>query len=208
MRVAWQYWKGRAMQVFLETQRLVLRQFSIADADHLASLDADPDVMRFVPGGTPTSREEIENEYLPAFLGYYRRYEGYGFWAVIEKATGDFLGWFHFRPGKDAAPGEVELGYRLRKSAWGRGYATEGSRALIRKGFTELGVQRVVAEAMAVNPASRRVMEKAGLTLVRTFRQNPFHPGDGGYLEVVEYALDKSDWHLQDKAGAANCPPT
>jgi RimJ/RimL family protein N-acetyltransferase len=200
--------EGLAMQVFLETQRLVLRRFSVADADNLVSLDADPDVMRFVPGGTSTSREEIEDEYLPAFLGYYRRYEGYGFWAVIEKATGDFLGWFHFRPGKDAAPGEVELGYRLRKSAWGRGYATEGSRALIRKGFTEFGVQRVVAEAMAVNQASRRVMEKAGLTLVRTFHQKPLHPDDGGHPEVVEYALDKSDWHLQDKAGAANCPPT
>jgi len=53
MRVAWQYWKGRAMQVFLETQRLVLRRFSVADADNLVSLDADPDVMRFVPGGHP-----------------------------------------------------------------------------------------------------------------------------------------------------------
>ena len=53
----------------------------------------------------------------------------------------------------------------------GKGYATEGSRALIRKGFAEYGVQRVVAEAMAVNQASRRVMEKAGLKLVRTFHQ-------------------------------------
>ena len=107
---------------------------------------------------------------MPAFLGYYRIIRAFGFWAAIEKSTGDFLGWFHFRP-REGAPDEVELGYRLRKSAWGKGYATEGSRALIRKGFTESGVQRVVAEAMAANLASRRVMEKAGLTLVRTFRQ-------------------------------------
>ena len=53
-----------------------------------------------------------------------------------------------FRPREGASPDEAELGYRLRKSAWGNGYATEGSRALIRKGFTEFGVQRVVAEAM------------------------------------------------------------
>ena len=119
------------MEVFLETQRLALRRFSMADAENLVSLNADPDVMRFVPGEIPASREEIENEYLPAFLGYYRRYEGYGFWAVIEKATGDFLGWFHFRPGPDAAPGEVELGYRLRKSAWGQGYATELGQAAL-----------------------------------------------------------------------------
>src|SRR5256886_7015541 len=86
------------MQVFLETDRLVLRRFTMADADNLVSLDADPDVMRFVTGGIPTSREEIQNEVLPAFLGYYQRYEGYGFWAAIEKETGEFLGWFHFRP--------------------------------------------------------------------------------------------------------------
>ena len=128
------------MQVFAETDRLVLRRFTSADADNLMSLDADPDVMRFITGGIPTSREEIRDEVLPAFLGYYRRYEGYGFWAAIEKETGEFLGWSHFRPRVYAAAGEVELGYRLRKSAWGKGYATEGSRALIRKGFTQFGV--------------------------------------------------------------------
>ena len=63
-----------AMHVFLETERLVLRRFTAADADNLTSLDADPDVMRFVNGGIPTSRDEIENEFLAAFLGYYRRY--------------------------------------------------------------------------------------------------------------------------------------
>jgi RimJ/RimL family protein N-acetyltransferase len=196
------------VQVFLETQRLVLRRFCVDDADNLVNLDADPDVTRFVTGGRPTSRDEIENEVLPAFLGYYERYAGYGFWAVIEKGTGDFLGWFHFRPRQGAVPGEVELGYRLRKSAWGKGYATEGSRALIRKGFTELGVQRVVAEAMAVNTASRRVMEKAGLSQVRTFHQPWPYPIDGDQFGAVEYALDKTDWERQDMAGADSCPPT
>ena len=148
------------MRIFLETRRLVLRRFSVADADNLVALDGDPDVMRFVSGGIPTSRDEIENETLPAFLAYYDRYEGFGFWAAIDKASGEFLGWFHFRPHADAAPGEVELGYRLRKLVWGQGYATEGSRALIGKGFTEFGVRRVVAQAMAANAASRRVLRK------------------------------------------------
>ena len=191
------------MQVFLETQRLMLRRFTMADADDLVSLDADPDVMRFVTGGVPTSRDEIENEVLPAFLGYYERYEGFGFWAAVEKATGEFLGWFHFRPVPDAAPGEVDLGYRLRKSAWGKGYATEGSRALIGKGFTEFGVQRVVAEAMVINAASRRVMEKAGLKLVRTFHQSWPHPIEGDEFGDVEYALDKADWQ-RDQAGSGD----
>jgi RimJ/RimL family protein N-acetyltransferase len=80
------------MRIFLETDRLVLRWFTMADAENLVSLDADPDVMRFAPGGMPTSREEIRDEVLPAFLGYYQRDEGFGFWAAIEKATGQFLG--------------------------------------------------------------------------------------------------------------------
>ena len=107
----------------------------------------------------------------------------------------------------DAAPGEVELGYRLRKSAWGKGYATEGSRALICKGFTEFGVQRVVAEAMAVNLASRRVMEKAGLTLVRTVRQPWPYPIEGQELGDVEYALTKADWQRQNQAGRDTLSP-
>jgi RimJ/RimL family protein N-acetyltransferase len=194
------------MQIFLVTDRLVLRRFTIADADNLVSLDADPEVMRFITGGIPTSRTEILDEVLPAFLGYYQRYEGYGFWAAIEKETGEFLGWFHFRPRAGAAPGEVELGYRLRKSAWGKGYATEGSRALIRAGFTQFGVRRVVAETMAVNLASRRVMEKAGLTLVRTFHQPWPHPIDGDQFGDVEYALDRAGWQRQETA-AGNGPP-
>ncbi len=185
------------MLVFLETQRLILRRFTADDADNLVNLDSDPDVMRFINGGVPTSRDDIENDFLPAFLGYYERYEGYGFWAVTAKPTGEFLGWFHFRPGKEAGPGEVELGYRLRRSAWGQGYATEGSRALIHKGFTELDVRLVVAEAMAANTASRRVMEKAGLRLAGTcFRPWPY-PAGGGQIEVVRYALDQASWQRQ-----------
>ena len=188
------------MHIFLETERLVLRRFTGDDVDHLVALDGDPAVMHFITGGRATSREEIENDVLPAFLRYYERFAGYGFWAAIEKATGEFLGWFHFRPKEGSPPDEVELGYRLRKSAWGKGYGTEGSRALVCKGFTELGVQRVVAETMAVNAASRRVMEKAGLTLVRTFHQAWPDPIPGDEHGDVEYALTKAEWARQEDA--------
>jgi RimJ/RimL family protein N-acetyltransferase len=188
------------MQVFLETDRLVLRRFTEDDVDLLVELDADPEVMRYINGGEPTSRAEVVDEVLPAVLDYYKRYPGYGFWAAIEKSTGEFLGWFHFRPAQDGYEDEPELGYRLRRSAWGKGYATEGSRALIDKGFTELGAQRVFAGTMAVNTASRRVMEKSGLRYVRTFHAEwPVRiPGDEH--GDVEYALDRGEWE-QDRAG-------
>ena len=114
--------------------------------------------------------------------------------AAVEKSTNRFVGWFHFRPAEGATLDEVELGYRLRKAAWGQGYATEGSRALIHKGFTELGVHRVVAETMVVNAASRRVMEKAGLAYVRTFHQPWPYPIEGSEHGDIEYALRKDDW--------------
>jgi RimJ/RimL family protein N-acetyltransferase len=171
--------------------------------DHLVALDSDPEVMRFLSGGTPTPREEIKHDILPAFLRYYERGDRYGFWAAIERATGDFLGWFHFRPLPGVGPDEPELGYRLRKAAWGKGYGTEVSRALIRKGFTELGVRRVVASTYQDNVGSRRVMEKAGMTFVRTFRYNAGDPAAQELWEGddVEYAIERADWERQAAAG-------
>jgi RimJ/RimL family protein N-acetyltransferase len=192
------------MRVFLETDRLVLRQFTAADAENLVELDSDADVMRFINGGRARPRDEIVTGVLPRFLSYYERFAGYGFWAAIEKSSGDFLGWFHFRPPAGGADGDVELGYRLRRSAWGLGYAAEGSRALVRTGFTELGVQRVVAETLAVHGASRRVMEKAGLSLARSFSRPWPDPVAGDEHEVVQYALTRADWERRETAGPAD----
>jgi RimJ/RimL family protein N-acetyltransferase len=183
------------MNIFLETDRLILRQFTEDDLEHLVELDSDPEVMHYINGGHPTPRDVLQED-LTWYIGYYTRSPGFGFWAVIEKSSGEFLGWFHFRPDPHSGgnPAETELGYRLRKSAWGKGYGTEGSRALINKGFIELGVRRVVASADADNIASRRVMEKAGLVLVRTFCGPRPDEVDGPDLPAVEYALDRTAW--------------
>lgn len=181
------------VQIFLETERLVLRRFTEADVDHLVLLDGDPAVMRFLTGGEPTPRSVIQNEVLPGILRGYDR-GAMGCWAAVERSTREFLGWFALQPPADGSAEEAELGYRLRASAWGRGYATEGSRALIRKGFTELGVRRVFAETMAVNTASRRVLEKSGLKYVRTFHLQWDDPIEGTEHGEVEYELRRTDW--------------
>jgi RimJ/RimL family protein N-acetyltransferase len=188
------------MWIYLETRRLTLRRFTEADEDDLVELDSDPEVMRFLNGGRPTPREEVRDRILPALFRLYERSDDFGFWAAQDRSTGRFLGWFHFRLHEDE-PGDVELGYRLRRSAWGQGYATEASRALIDKGFTELGVDRVVAETMAVNAGSRRVMEKAGLTLVRTFYRDGLEAVEGFEHGVVEYALTRADWERERRPG-------
>jgi RimJ/RimL family protein N-acetyltransferase len=205
------------MHVFLETQRLILRRFTDADVDHLVALDSDPAVMQYLSGGPPTPREAIERDVLPAILGDYGRVGGFGFWAAIETSTGAFIGWFHLRPHPDVLLGRpevVELGYRLKRSAWGKGYATEGSRALVDKGFAELGVHRVVAFTYGPHLASRRVMEKVGMRLTRTYRPTPedllkylgvtdpsLFDGDD-----VEYAITRDEWDHQRAAERASAP--
>ncbi|MEU8567710.1 GNAT family N-acetyltransferase [Streptomyces pathocidini] len=181
------------MEIFLETERMVLRPFATTDIDRLVELDSDPEVMRFINGGRPTPHDEIRTRILPRFLQHHPTIGTFGYWAAETIDHRTFLGWFEFRP-LDGESTAVELGYRLRRPAWGRGYATEGARALIRKGFTELGVQRVIARTMSVNAASRHVMEKAGLTHVRTYSEDWPDPIPGSEQGELEYALTKADW--------------
>ena len=188
----------RDTHIILQTPRLVLRQFTEDDVDNLFNLNSDPEVTRYLTGGRPTPREQIRDQILPFHLGVYGRLDRLGTWAAESSATREFLGWFHYRPGHGSDDiANVELGYRLRRSAWNRGYATEGSRALVRTGFTDLGVERVFAHTMTVNTASRRVLEKCGLTLVRTTPYDGAYVIEGAEQGEVEYALTRPEWEAR-----------
>src|SRR5580704_13249538 len=108
---------NNCMSIFLETERLTLRQATEDDVDNLYALNSDPDVMRFLSGGQSTPREDIRDRVIPFWLGFYERSAGLGFWVAEARATGDFLGWFHLRPAEGDA---VDLGYRLLKATWNR----------------------------------------------------------------------------------------
>ncbi len=183
------------MQMLLETDRLILRQFVSADVENLFTLDSDPEVVQYTPNaGQTCDRALIQTQTLPQFLQYYETYNGYGIWAAIEKSSQEFIGWFLFRPVVHATyfdpnlahPDDIELGYRLRKASWGKGYATEGAKALLLKGFAELGTQRVIAVALSVNIASIRVLEKVGLQLQTKFFYPPLQQ------EIAIYKLERS----------------
>jgi RimJ/RimL family protein N-acetyltransferase len=181
---------------------MLLRQLTQDDADPLLSLDADPEVMRFLTGGVPRTREFIVNKALPTYLGFYDRFDAFGFWAAIEKTSGDFMGWFHLKPFEEN-PTETELGFRLKKLFWGHGFATEGSKALIKKGFQELGATKIVATTMALNMRSRRVLEKLGLRFEEEFVY-PEAPFPGWQVEdcmEVKYGLTKERWNQQCLSG-------
>ena len=157
-----------AKDILLETERLYLRRLGPEDARLLFDLDSDPEVMRFISKGQPTPLTRIENEYLPRMLDYYRESPPQGFWPAHLRANDEFIGWFHLRPDK-IQPEEMELGYRLKRSVWGRGLATEGSRALLDRAFAQWAFEKVCARTLKVNLASRRVMEKSGLLFEHEF---------------------------------------
>ena len=163
---------------------MVLRRFTPDDVDLLFQLDDDPEVMRYITGGPGTPRRVFVDDILPRWMRLYEQPGHFGYFAAIERATGAFLGWFHWKP-VEGDPSAAELGYRLRRAAWGQGFATEGSRALIEQGRRRWGVRRVVATAMPENLASRRVMEKSGLRYRGTVPPPPPYEGDDVLYELT-----------------------
>lgn len=180
----------------ITTERLRLRPISTddADLDLLVALDADPEVLRYL-ALRPSTRAQVE--------AMARRSIGHR-WIATDRDDGSFVGWFSLHP---TAGRTYELGYRLVRSAWGRGLATEGGRALVRRAFADLGAERVFAQTMAVNAASRRVMERCGLTYERTFHLEWDEPLPGAEEGEVEYALARDDWlRVLTASGGAGDP--
>lgn len=147
----------------VETARLLLRAYSPADFEAFAEMRADPEVMRFIGHGGPGTAEQARawqerND---------RRWleEGFGMWAVVERASGELAGWCGLS--RLDTTDEVEVGYGLARRAWGRGFATEAARAALRYGFERLGLARIVAVVNPSNRASRHVVEKLGLRYVK-----------------------------------------
>lgn len=153
----------------IRTERLVLRDITEADAELLFDLDSDPDVMRYVSArpavGVEAYRERTRKVYLP-----FQSHPWFGVYLVFERA--EFLGWAFVRP----APGhlfarelgwtredEIEIGYRYRRAAWGRGIATEAATPLVALALNDRATAAVVACARIDNVGSIRVLEKLGL---------------------------------------------
>jgi ribosomal-protein-alanine N-acetyltransferase len=147
--------------VELETSRLHLRPFTAADHDAIHAVYADPEVMRYVGHGAHRTLADTNaalRSYADALAA-----RGYAFVAVVERETGAVIGDAGLHPLAGRGP-DIELGYTLARSAWGKGYATELGQALIEYAFTVLHVPRVVAQVEPANTASRHVLSKLGMT--------------------------------------------
>jgi RimJ/RimL family protein N-acetyltransferase len=181
--------------VFLTTKRLRLRQFTLGDVDRVVGLDSDPEVMRYISYGAPTPRDVIEQRVLPSWMKYYESGQRIGFWAADLMPSRQFVGWFHLRPDR-FVPDEQELGYRLRRDAWGCGLATEGSLALLADGFGVSKYAKICARTLVGNMASQRVMQKCGLTLEADFiyPERVLRGGSEESRRAVKYSATQEAW--------------
>lgn len=152
------------MKVILETQRLLLRELNVGDAEDLYALNLNPKVVRYTGDKSFADVEEARS-----LLLNFRQYldHGYGRWAVIHKTTGSFLGWCGLK--YHAEKKETDIGFRFFEMHWNKGFATESAKACIDYGFSTLGLEAIIGRVMRANVPSVRVLEKLGLNFVREF---------------------------------------
>jgi RimJ/RimL family protein N-acetyltransferase len=142
----------------LHTDRLVLRAFTPDDFEPFAQIVSDPEVVQYLDDGVPISREECWRG-IALFIGHWHL-RGYGWWAVEDRRSGDFLGRIGlYNP--EGWPG-IEIGWLLRRDKWGAGLATEGATAALTFAFDVVGATHVISLIDARNTRSIRVAEKIG----------------------------------------------
>jgi len=161
------------MKIFLETERLILREIVDQDEAALFELDSDPEVHKYV------GKKPIENiELIKMVIAFIRQqYEdnGIGRWAVIEKKSNQLIGWAGLKLFTDEINGQLnfyELGYRFMTKHWGKGYATESAKAIVAYGFNILNLNDIYAMIDVKNTPSKKVLEKTGFKFVDIFEFN------------------------------------
>jgi RimJ/RimL family protein N-acetyltransferase len=168
-----------ADRIVFETERFSVREWRLSDADAAFEIYRSDNVQRFLAGGRGHTDPEESLRLIERWVGRYSLFPGYGFWAMVEKGTGTIAGAAALKPLADGP--EIEVGYHLAESAWGKGYATEIARGAVRYGFDDLRLDRIVGVCDPQNHASFRVLQKTGL--VHEGRR--FHYGrDLDYLAI------------------------
>ena len=168
----------------LRTERLVLRRLAVADYRDMYEYSKMPETSRYLLW-SPHETPRFTKKYLSYLQGQYRSGAFHDF-AVVEKASGKMIGTCGFTS-FDLANNSAEVGYVLSPAVWGRGYAAEALKCVMRFGFHELDLHRMEAKIMDGNNASMRVAEKCGMRREAIHKNAMFIKG--GYRTIVEYAI-------------------
>ena len=158
------------MKIFSETPRLILRELLVTDDKGMFELDSNAEVLKYLYTQPHTKIEQSRD--VIAFIRKQYEENGLGRWAVIEKKSGYFIGWAGLKLVTQTinnCTNYYDVGYRLIPRYWGRGYATEVSKASVNYGFNTLKLNLIYATASMHNLASRKVLEKTGLTFIEEF---------------------------------------
>ncbi len=150
------------MKIILQTPRIILRQFTEADAPLILALNSDPEVVKYLHEPALKTEEQAKKILLEIILPQYKN--NLGRWAIHTKHNNEFIGWcgLKYRPDRD----ETDLGYRLMQKDWGKGYATEAAQHTLDYGFKTLNLSLIMARAHIENTASSRILEKIGMTFI------------------------------------------
>ena len=185
----------------ISTERLVLRQWTEADREPWAELNADPIVMEFFPA--TLAREESDR----AFDLFHARIErdGFGWFAAERIDTGELIGMIGLADQPDGLPISpcLEIGWRLKKDAWGHGFATEGARAALDFAFNTLGRDEVVSFTSLLNERSYRVMERLHMQRMPQTFEHPSVPKGHPLREHVVYKQTRQEWLAYRRAESA-----
>lgn len=171
------------------TSRLAFRLMGSDDAPLLFELDQDPEVMRYLNDGRPSTREDIEQRFVPRMMDFTDPAAGFGLWEVRRREDDEYLGWILARQyGIGTSyhePDNVELGWRLKRHCWGRGIATEAAAAIIQVLRHQPGIRAFCAIADPANVASTAVMRKLGMRYVDDrVHHTPWRDFDVAYYEM------------------------
>ena len=165
----------------IETERLIIREFELSDTEGLFELDSNPDVLKFI--GIDIVKEIQESEDLITVLQKQYAENGIGRWAVIEKSTGDFMGWSGLKLYRESINNQIniyELGYRFIPRFWGKSFATESARAWVNYAFDELKIPKLFAVTDLEHHSSKNVLHKLGFKDIEVIKYN------GEYVNWLE----------------------
>ncbi|WP_426370574.1 GNAT family N-acetyltransferase [Pseudocolwellia sp. HL-MZ7] len=176
--------------VITNSSRLSFHLIDETDKDFLFQLDQDPQVMKYLNGGKPTSKDVIENTFIPRLNAYRNKEKGWGLWKVTITETQQDIGWILVRPMDffSDAPNlhDLELGWRFMKNSWGKGYATEAAIHIKNILSLQSEIKHFSATALIDNIGSISIMKKLGMTHIKTYLHSDNELGE---TEAVLYRL-------------------
>ena len=160
------------MKIFAETERLILREILPMDAEPFFEMDSDPEVHRYLGNNPVKDIKEIKN--VINFIREQYVENGIGRWAVIEKSSGEFVGWSGLKFVQTTVNNHsdfYDVGYRFLRRHWGKGYATESAKAALDYAFSKINLKEVFATALDTNVKSKNALQKCGLKFIEYFEE-------------------------------------